>query len=200
VLKSTLVPSDGVPKDAGDFVLIMGGPMSVNDSDPWIGEELSFVQSVMELDIPILGICFGAQLLAKALGSSVTPGPIFEIGMVPVRLTDGGKKDSIFSQLPNTFNVLQWHGEGLTLPPGAVSLVASDHFPIQAFRAKDRAYGLLFHLEMDETGIQALCGECPEDVRKGGIPANAIHSQALPHLPTLHQFADRLIANLVETI
>lgn len=198
VLQTSLVPSQGLPQDAGDFLLIMGGPMSVNDADSCIAEELHFVKSAMNKGIPILGICFGAQLLAKALGGFVEPGPTFEIGMVEVTVTDEGKRDPVFSQLPSTFSVFQWHGEGINLSPQTQSLVASADFPVQAFRARDRCYGLLFHPEMEEVGIDALCHECPEDVQKGGILPDRIQAQATPHLPTLHQFADRLIGHLAQ--
>jgi GMP synthase-like glutamine amidotransferase len=197
-LRTILVPSEGLPKELGDFLLIMGGPMSVNDSEPWIGEELQFVKAAMDNKLPILGICFGSQLLAKALGGSVEPGPTFEIGMVPVMLTDEGKTDSVFSQLPSTFQVFQWHGEGITLPPETKSLLASADFPVQAFRAQERCYGLLFHPEMKEEGMQALCRECPEDVKKGKVPPEVIQAQATPYLPMLHQFADRLIGHLAQ--
>jgi GMP synthase-like glutamine amidotransferase len=197
-LRTILVPSEGLPKELGDFLLIMGGPMSVNDSELWIGEELQFVKAAMDNKLPILGICFGSQLLAKALGGSVEPGPIFEIGMVPVMLTDEGKTDSVFSQLPSTFQVFQWHGEGITLPPETKSLLASADFSVQAFRAQERCYGLLFHPEMEEEGMQALCRECPEDVKKGKVPPEVIQAQATPYLPMLHQFADRLIGHLAQ--
>jgi GMP synthase-like glutamine amidotransferase len=197
-IQATVVPSEGLPKELGDFLLIMGGPMSVNDPDSWIAEELYIVKAAIHSGIPILGICFGSQLLAKALGGSVAPGPTFEIGMVPVTLTDEGKADPVFSQLPTMFQVFQWHGEGIALPCGTKSLISSADFHIQAFRAEERCYGLLFHPEMEEEGMQALCRECPEDVHKGGIPPETILAKAISHLPSLHQFADRLIGHLVQ--
>ena len=198
VVRTILVPSEGLPQEPGEFLLIMGGPMSVNDTDSWIAEELKFVKATLNRGIPVLGICFGSQLLAKALGGSVVPGEIFEIGMVSVTLTDEGRADSVFSHLPSTLQVFQWHGEGIILPQGTKSLLASAHYPVQAFRAKERCFGLLFHVEMQESGMQALCRECPDDVMNGGIPAETIQSQALPHLPRLHRLADRLISALVE--
>ncbi len=197
-VRSTLVPSEELPQDSGDFLLIMGGPMSVNDSDPWIAEEMQFVKAALNNGIPVLGICFGSQLLAKALGGSVAPGPCFEIGMVSVTLTDEGKVDPVFSQWPSTFQVFQWHGEGISLPPEIPSLVASTDFCVQAFRARERCYGLLFHLEIEETGMQRLCRECLEDVQKAEIFPETIYAQATPHLPMLHQFADQLIGHLTQ--
>jgi len=125
------------------------------------------------------------------------PGPRFEIGMVSVTVTDEGKTDPVFSQQPSTFQVFQWHGEGINLPPEIQPLVASPDYPVQAFCAQERCYGLLFHPEMEAEGVQALCRECPEDVIKGGIAPEAIQTQATSHLPTMHQWADRLIGHLV---
>ena len=195
-VRTRLVSSEGLPPDPGDFLLIMGGPMSVNDSDVWIAQELHFLQASMKRDIPILGVCFGAQLLARALGASVTQGPLFEIGMVPVTLTNEAKLDPVFGQMPESFPVFQWHGEGMSLPQKAMHLAASTHYPVQAFQVQDRIYGLLFHPEMNEAGMRALCQECPEDMEKGGLSLEALHVQALPHLPALHHLADRLISHL----
>ncbi len=197
-VKTILVPSEGLPREPGDLLLIMGGPMSVNDSDSWITEELAFLQATLRKDIPILGICFGSQLLAKALGGSVVPGSTFEIGMNPVTLTDVGKADPVFRKFPSTLQVFQWHGEGIVLPQETKPLMASPNFPTQAFRAKDGCYGLLFHLEMEEAGIHALCRECPEDVQKGNIPPEMIQAQAIPRLPLLHGFANHLIEHLTQ--
>ncbi|PJA81243.1 MAG: amidotransferase [Nitrospirae bacterium CG_4_9_14_3_um_filter_51_5] len=198
-VRTVAVPANGLPSNPGDFLLIMGGPMSVNDADAWIEAELQFVKTGLARDIPVLGICFGAQLLAKALGASVTPGPKFEIGMVPVSLTEIGRTDPVFSSLPQTFPVFQWHGEGMTLPPGATHLATSADFPVQAFRMKDRAYGLLFHLELEEAGVWALCRECPQDVQRGGMSPEMIQAQSLPHRPMLYELADRLIGHLTRS-
>lgn len=197
-VRTILVPSEGLPEDLGDFLLIMGGPMSVNDPDTWISKELEFIKATMNKGIPVLGICFGSQQLAKALGGAVYPGATFEIGMVEVMVANEGRADPVFSQLPHEFQVFQWHGEGITLPSKVKSLVSSVDFPVQAFCAQDRCYGLLFHPEMEEAGIQALCRECPEDVQKGALSSKTIQAQAIPHLPILHRFADRLIEHLTQ--
>ncbi len=196
-VRNVVVPAEGLPVDPGDFLLIMGGPMSVNDGDAWIEAELQFVQTALAKDIPVLGICFGAQLLAKALGGSVAPGPKFEIGMGAVSLTDMGKIDPILGAMPQDFLVFQWHGEGITLPPGSAHLVTSTDFPVQAFRMAARTYGLLFHLELEEVGMGALCRECPQDVQRGGMTPESIQARSRPHLPGLHQLADRLIEHLI---
>ncbi len=75
--------------------------------------------------------------------------------------------------------------------------MTSADFPVQAFRMADRTYGLLFHLELEEVAMGALCRECPQDVRRGGMTLESIQAQARPHLPRLHQLADRIIEHLI---
>lgn len=196
-VEKLLVPRDGMPKDPGDLLIVMGGPMSVNDPDPWIAEETAFIRAAMLAGQPVLGICLGSQFMAKALGAQVRPGRALEIGMTPIRLTDEGKQDPVFGQFPESFEVFEWHGEVFDLPKDCVPLAGSAIAPLQAFRYGVCAYGLLFHLEMEDAGIEALCRECAPDLVKANLTAQAVRSAALPHLPVLHQFADRLVGHLL---
>lgn len=198
-IQQVLVPRDGLPRDPGDLLIVMGGPMSVNDPDPWIAEETAFIQREMTAGVPTLGVCLGSQFMAKALGAAVEPGRGIEIGMTPIRVTDEGRKDPVFGTLPPSLEIFQWHGEGYDCPPGAVTLASSDLFPVQAFRYGDRAYGLLFHLEMDQPGMEALCRECAGDVARSRQTAGDLTRRAIPALPQLHQWADRLIAHLIRS-
>ena len=198
-LEHYLVPQDGLPKDAGDLLIVMGGPMSVNDSDGWIAQETAFIRSVILAGKPVIGVCLGSQFMAKALGVTVRSGKELEIGMTPVRLTNEGKSDPVFGTCPETFEVFEWHGEVFDLPEHCVPLAGSDIAPLQAFRYGARAYGLLFHLEMEQAGIDSLCVECAPDLMKARLAAQQIKSIALPHLPQLHQTADRLIAHLLDS-
>jgi GMP synthase (glutamine-hydrolysing) len=192
-----LVPKDGLPKDSGDLLIVMGGPMSVNDSDGWIADETAFIRSALLAGKPAIGVCLGSQFIAKALGATVRPGKALEIGMTPVGLTPEAKHDPVFKTLPDSFDVFEWHGEVFDLPNNCVPLAGSAIAPLQAFRYSTRAYGLLFHLEMEETGIDALCRECAPDLTKAGLTAQEVTSIATPHLPILHRFADQLIGHLL---
>lgn len=192
-----LVPRDGLPEDTGDLLIVMGGPMSVNDSDEWIAEETAFVRSALLSGTPMIGVCLGSQFMAKALGATVRSGKALEIGMTPVRLTEEGKQDPVFGNGPDSFAVFEWHGEVFDLPNKCVPLAGSEIAPLQAFRYGDRAYGLLFHLEMEEGGIDSLCHECGPDLVKARLTARQVRSAALPQLPLLHQAADRLIGHLL---
>jgi GMP synthase-like glutamine amidotransferase len=192
-----LVPQDGLPKDAGDLLIVMGGPMSVNDPDPWIAEETAFIRSALQAGKPVIGVCLGSQFMAKALGATVRPGKALEIGMATIHLTNEGKNDPVFSSCPETFDVFEWHGEVFDLPKDCVPLAGSEIAPLQAFRYGARAYGLLFHLEMEENGIDSLCRECAPDLTKARLTAQQVKATALPHLPQLRQMADRLIDHLL---
>ena len=191
-----LVPEKGLPAELGDFLLVMGGPMSVNDPEPWITEELVFIQAALSKNIPVVGVCLGSQLLTRALGTSVTPSENFEIGMVPIILSEDGQNDSVFKPMPRIFDVFQWHGEGFELPKKTVLLATSERYPVQAYRYGTKVYALLFHLELEEEGVQMLCQECPEDVARSGISPDSILSTAHLAFPQLHACADRLIAHL----
>lgn len=193
----SLVSKDGLPKDTGDLLIVMGGPMSVNDPDPWIAEETAFIRSALLANTPVIGVCLGSQLMAKALGASIRSGKALEIGMTQVRLTDAGRADPVFAACPESFEVFEWHGEVFDLPNGCVPLAGSTVAPLQAFRYGQRAYGLLFHVEMEEAGIDSLCLECAPDLTKARVTAPQVKTAALPQLPNLHDMADRLIGHLL---
>lgn len=199
-LEQYLVPQDGLPKDTGDLLIVMGGPMSVNDSDQWIAEETSFIRSALHAGTSVIGVCLGSQFMAKSLGATIRSGKALEIGMTPVTLTAEAKQDPVFRTLPESFDVFEWHGEVFDLPKDCVPLVGSDIAPLQAFRYAARAYGLLFHLEMEESGIDSLCQECAPDLAKARLTAQQVRAAALPHLPQLHHIADRLIGHLLDSI
>lgn len=125
--------------------LVFGGPMSVNDDEPYLHKEAAWIQKVLDAKLPFLGICLGAQLLAKVLGAKVMHHPqgLKEIGYYPVYATEAGAK-----LFPSQLNIYQWHKEGFELPSGAVRLARGDDFANQAFQWGDRTYGLQFHPEM----------------------------------------------------
>jgi len=198
-LERYLVPQRGLPKDAGNLLIVMGGPMSVNDPDSWVAEETDFIRSAILSGKPVIGVCLGSQFMAKALGATVRSGKDLEIGMTPVHLTKEGKSDPVFSACPETFDVFEWHGEIFDLPNDCVPLAGSEIAPLQAFRYGTRAYGLLFHLEMEPAGIDSLCLECAPDLTKARLAGDKVRSTALPHLPQLHRIADRLVAHLLNS-
>jgi GMP synthase (glutamine-hydrolysing) len=129
-----------------DGMIVMGGPQSANDQE--LAGELHFIQQALDTKTPVLGICLGAQLIAKALGAHVYRNPEKEIGWAPVYLTDAAADDPVFGRLPSPSMLFHWHNETFMLPPGAVSLAYSDKCRQQAFRFHDTIYGIQFHPEI----------------------------------------------------
>ena len=139
-----------------DGLIVLGGPMCVDqvDSHPHLLTEIEAIRQAMELQMPVLGICLGAQLIATALGAKVRKNPSKEIGWYDVTPTTDGEKDPLFSCFDGTEKIFQWHGDTFDIPHGAVHLATSPDCANQAFRFGDRTYGLQFHLEVDEALIQ----------------------------------------------
>ncbi len=133
--------------DAHDSAIVFGGPMSCNDDESWIRQEIDWIGVPLGAGKPYLGICLGAQMLARHLGHRVAPHPqgLVEVGFYPIRPTASGRE-----AWPNLFptKVYQWHREGFDLPAGATLLAEGDDFAAQAFRYGRCAYGLQFHPEV----------------------------------------------------
>ncbi len=131
-----------------DFLVVMGGPMSVNDDarHPWLSAELDFVRSSLRNGTRILGVCLGAQLLAKAAGAAVYPNAEPEIGWFPIEPVDAGRDDEVF-RFSASADVFHWHGDTFDLPTGAVHLARSQGCEHQAFQLGTSALGLQFHIE-----------------------------------------------------
>jgi GMP synthase-like glutamine amidotransferase len=165
--------SEPLPDLAGlGGLVVMGGPMGVHDVDdhPWLGSERELIREAVDNGTPVLGVCLGSQLLAAALGAEVTTGPIEEVGPGQVELTAEGRRDPVlgpeYHGLSGTaVPCVHWHRDTFTLPSGAVHLAATRAFPHQAFRFGDRAYGLQFHVEVDEQLARAWRPLLPEGVR-----------------------------------
>jgi len=166
--------------DGIDMLIAMGGPMSVNDEEslPWLKDEKVAVRDAIARDIPVLGVCLGAQLIASALGAQVYRNPVKEIGWFPIRaLASSGSS----FEFPSECTVFHWHGETFDLPEGATLLARSDACEHQAFQLKQNVIGLQFHLEMTPDGALSLVENCRDEL----IPAPYIQSETeLRAIPT----------------
>jgi GMP synthase (glutamine-hydrolysing) len=157
---------DLLPKPDGfTHIVLLGGPMNVYEEDryPFLRGEDLFIKEAIQRGKHILGICLGAQLIAKALGAKVTRAPSKEIGWYDVSLTEEGCGDPFFASLPKTFRVFQWHEDTFEIPKWAKLLATSTAVPNQAFRYGDNAYGLQFHLEVTTEMIRAWMEEYKEE-------------------------------------
>ena len=137
-------------------LIVLGGPMNCDQVDrhPNLKTEVDIIRDAADRDMSILGICLGAQLLAKALGGRVWRNDTREIGWHDVELTDAGAADPVLSTFARRQQGFQWHEDGIELPPGTIHLASSPASEVQAFRHGEHAYGLQFHLEVDQPLVE----------------------------------------------
>jgi len=158
----TVEPLDGdsLPSHVDvSAALVMGGPMNVDEVEryPGLAVEREWLAEAVRLQMPVLGICLGAQLLARALGAEVRAGEGAEIGFAPVEIHDVA--DQVLGTLAPRTTVLHWHGDVFDLPAGAVRLASSAQTELQAFRHGNNAWGVLFHPEADASLVDAWLAE-----------------------------------------
>lgn len=141
--------------DAFSGLVLMGGPMSVNDDLPWIPKVLALIQESIFQDKPVLGHCLGGQLMSKALGGVVTANPVKEIGWGEVSVTPSAEAKRWFGDAAG-FLSFHWHGETFTLPPNATHLLSSQYCINQAYSiGKHLAFQC--HVEMTEDMVKVWC-------------------------------------------
>jgi len=152
-----------------DMLTVMGGPMSANDEAglSWLGPEIALVRAAIAADKTLLGICLGAQIIAKALGARVYPGSAKEIGWFPIQRTAGSHP--FFDGLPDCFTPFHWHGETFDLPHGAKPLARSKITETQAFAVGQRVLGLQFHMEATEESVRALLKGAAHEIGHGAF-------------------------------
>jgi GMP synthase-like glutamine amidotransferase len=165
--------------DSVDLIIIMGGPMSVNEEKelPWLRQEKAFVREAIRRELPVLGVCLGAQLIASAMGARVYRNKDKEIGWHSVEAVQGEK--DLF-QFPSSSMVFQWHGETFDLPKGAFQLARSKVCENQAFQMGRRALALQFHLETTPEVVETMIEHCSEELKPAPHIQDAKKMRALP--------------------
>ena len=147
---------DALPSGISDYsgLVMMGGPMSVNDQLPWIEQELGLIRQSISLDLPVLGHCLGGQLISKALGAKVIANPVKEIGWGEVNVAPDQLSLDLFGV--TNFESFHWHGETFELPNEAKHLLSSHYCQNQAYQL-GKVLAFQCHIEMTEEMVQAWC-------------------------------------------
>jgi GMP synthase (glutamine-hydrolysing) len=186
-----------------DGLIVLGGPMSANDTrnHPHLMTELRLIEEAMRREIPVLGICLGAQLIARTLGAEVYPSEEKEIGWYDVSPTRDAGEDLLLSEFRDKEKVFQWHGDTFEIPRSGVHLASSSVCANQAFRYAMNVYAFQFHLEVDAPMIHRWL-RAPENqaeiaTLQGKIDAGSIHKETLEHLERLHQLSDRVFSEFI---
>jgi GMP synthase-like glutamine amidotransferase len=184
---------DKLPLDDASGLVVLGGPMNADEVDryPFLKLDVQWIQQAIEAKLPLLGICLGAQLLAKALGARVYKNPVKEIGWYPIEWLPAAGDDPLFAR-HGTATVFQWHGDTFDLPQGAVWLARGSSCHHQAFRWGTNAYGLQFHIEMTAAMIDDWLNKGQESGELAAldyISPQAIRELTPLFLPPMQQFA-----------
>jgi GMP synthase (glutamine-hydrolysing) len=179
-------------------LVVLGGAISAYEADryPFLHQEFQLIEAAMAAGIPIVGICLGAQILAKVLGANVYRGPSGrEAGWCEVELLKPADRDPLLRSFPPRFRVFQSHQDTFDIPAGAVRLAQSALYPNQAFRYGDRVWALQFHLEFDENVLTDCASVIAQELQDSGIQTTTVsdlleeakrHSPAVA--PLAHQF------------
>ena len=193
-----------VPQDLGRVsgLIFMGGAMSVNEPREWIADELRLIRAAVNSGVPIMGVCFGGQLLSKALGGQVTRGRGMEIGWHQVRRTDDPSSSDWLDGVAKEFLTFHWHADTFSVPPGAMPLLRSACYRNQAFALGDHL-AMQFHLEMTEKMVNGWLSHYGSDLEldSGCIQARERLLVGLEdNLRDLHRVADVIYGNWVDRV
>lgn len=185
-------------------LIVLGGPMNSDQIDtyPNLITEVEIIREAVARDMSVLGICLGAQLLAKALGGSVRRNAVREIGWYDVDVTAEGLADPVLSTFAKQQQVFQWHEDGIELPPGTVHLASSPASPVQAFRHGEHAYGFQFHLEADgpliDRWLTVPDHEAALNVDEDNVDPAAVRKQTRESIDALQDLSRKTFSRWIE--
>lgn len=187
-------------------LIVLGGPMSVNDTDrlPHLITEMKLIEAALRKNLPVLGICLGAQLIAKILGAAVYPNKEKEIGWYDVSPTDEAAGDPLLGVFRKTEKIFQWHGDTFDIPRSTLHLAFSALCAHQAFRYGTNVYGLQFHLEVDEPMIHRWLrvaeNKKETTALREKIDPERIHRETPLHIERLQQLGDYVFAQFIQVV
>jgi len=175
-------------------VVVTGSAAMATDDEPWSLACERWLKILVERDVPVLGVCYGHHLLARAFGGEVGFNPKGdEVGTTPVILNDEGRQDPLFAGLPSELIVQNSHRQSVAvLPDGARLLASNGHDANQAFALGDRAWGVQFHPEFDADIIRSYLEDRSEELQQRGVDTESLHAAARDS-----DHGERLLRNFV---
>jgi GMP synthase (glutamine-hydrolysing) len=189
--------------DGYDGIVILGGPMSANDTRelPHLMTEMHLIEEALRRNLPVLGICLGAQLIARTLGAAVYRNRHKEIGWYDVSPTDHAQSDPLLQALARSEKIFQWHGETFDIPTSTRHLAFSTLCDNQAFRYGTNVYGFQFHLEVDQPMIQRWL-RVAENRREiaslgGATTPEQIENETRAHIGRLTELSERVFGEFI---
>ena len=183
-------------------LVIMGGPGDVNSPVSWMRQEETLIQRAAESGLPVMGICLGGQMMARALGGQVSSEYRLEVGWHHIEPVAGAEHQSWLQGLPSRFEVFQWHAHEFQLPPGATPLLTNRCSPCQAF-ALGNMLAMQFHLEITAETVLGLTREYTGDMQDPSScvqEAGELCHQLEERLDSLHRLADVIYSNWLNRI
>ena len=204
VRRLDLLGAAGVPGDFDNIhgVISLGGEQNVGDPVPWMQPELAFLKEAHARQLPLIGVCLGHQMIAKALGGEVGPlegggGGKTEWGFTKVSLNPTGQTETMLAGIAWDSMQFQAHGQEVKqLPPDATLLGSSAACKVQTFKAGIRTYGFQYRFECDRPMIDEFIASSAESIAKAGLTAADVKAQADRHYEMFGRMADRLCVNL----
>lgn len=175
-----------------DLLIVLGGPIGAYDdvNYPFIRDEIKLLKDRLQADLPVLGICLGAQLMARALGASVYPSGHQEIGWAPVALTEAGQRSPLDALASNQTSMFHWHGDTFDLPEAATLLASTPICQHQAFAIGRNSLGLQFHPEVTSLGLEKwFIGHAAEITATENVTVAQLRSDTVKYGKTLEQQA-----------
>lgn len=199
-IRRTDLDPGSIPPDLDDVhgLIILGGAQNVDEGHAFLGPEQAFIRAAHAANLPVVGICLGAQQIATALGGQVGRMPVPEVGVLPVNLTVPGQTETILAGVPWKCPQLQSHAYEInTLPPGATLLASSPVSKNQCFRAGLRTFGFQYHFECDIPMSVDMIDRSLHLVPPGGPDRAALIAQLNDNGEMFDRAADRVCLNLV---
>jgi len=194
---------EAVPESVAPYsgIVLMGGPMSVNDDLPWIPPLLQLIRQSVAQDVPLLGHCLGGQLISKALGGVVSKNPVKEIGWGQVQVADHPLAKEWFGDLSG-FNSFHWHGETFTVPEGATHILSSAYCANQAY-VMGKHIGLQCHIEMTPDMVKVWTEQWKNDIATSAASpavqaADIMLAKVNEDCDVLHTVADRVYSRWIQ--